>query len=71
MDEKERLLYVFEPSMPDNGVWVNYFSFCNNINLERDKNGLYIDKELNFGYSYPCETFDNFQLSKESKFQIQ
>ena len=35
-----------------------------------DKYGLYIDKLLLEGYSYPCDTFDNRRLSKEKDFKI-
>ncbi|CAD8191582.1 unnamed protein product [Paramecium pentaurelia] len=35
-----------------------------------DKFGLFIDHSLTFGYSNPCETFDNIRFSNTEKFRI-
>ncbi|CAD8102609.1 unnamed protein product [Paramecium sonneborni] len=35
-----------------------------------DKFGLFIDQSLTFGYSNPCETFENIRFTNQEKFKI-
>ncbi|CAD8102192.1 unnamed protein product [Paramecium sonneborni] len=35
-----------------------------------DKFGLFIDSSLSFGYSNPCETFENIRFTNQEKFKI-
>lgn len=35
-----------------------------------DKFGLFIDHSLTFGYSNPCDTFENIRFTKSEKFRI-
>ncbi|CAD8074151.1 unnamed protein product [Paramecium primaurelia] len=49
------------------------FIYCDETGLGigcGDKFGLFIDQSLTFGYSNPCETFENIRFTKSEKFKI-
>lgn len=53
-------------------MWVcNFQKQFGFIYNESEKFGLYVNKELLKGCSYPSETFHNEVLSKENDFEIQ